>query len=611
MGRQSVWFYGCIALLVFDRFMTTATAVEAPTDDGLIGRAIGEFQPPWRAEEGALRGVVIVIHPAGGGEASIDQRKADEFSLLTAAHLYHLVRQARGTPVLARVDGRVIPGAENGVDHALASRCESARAQLVVTIDTVGGNGAGETSPIGPAVVPSSHHALSEVFAKAVGEAGDLAVVHGAESQALDLPAVVVKLPLPKGPIVGLDAAPMHQHRAAKLYQGLARFIREHRDALDRRRTDRNRERDGDEGNMAPLHPLGTRGSRLRQAARSIWPEGDLPARRAAWFCEALAKAALSDRTLVYFNPQIEQEGDAVVIRGATTIEGLLGTCEEALSAVGVRNIRNEMRLLPEQGRTDGKWFGVCVAPMALNYNRPAESGGPQTQLLYGEPVFLLDREAGFYLVQGGEGYWGWVREASVRPMDRDAFRQYTTGEQAVLLDDVQTAERRLSRGSRLFVAAIEGQKVTLRSPDGEWCEVPRDKVRLTGEDELAARPRAALDLLYTPYLFAGRSSLGLDCSGLVGGVCDQQGYPLARDAAQQFLSGRLVATRWYRDDLRPGDRVYFINDSGKISHTGLAMNGTHFIHCSPPAVQINSLHEGDRLYSEGWDRQFLGAKRP
>ena len=89
------------------------------------------------------------------------------------------------------------------------------------------------------------------------------------------------------------------------------------------------------------------------------------------------------------------------------------------------------------------------------------------------------------------------------------------------------------------------------------------------------------------------------------------QATELDDDAAQQFLSGKLVASRWYRDGIRPGDRLYFIETSGKIFHTGVAISQTHFVHCSAPEVQISSLKKGDRLYREQWDNTFLAAKRP
>jgi len=102
-----------------------------------------------------------------------------------------------------------------------------------------------------------------------------------------------------------------------------------------------------------------------------------------------------------------------------------------------------------------------------------------------------------------------------------------------------------------------------------------------------------------------------MDCSGMVRNVCGQTGLAMARDAAQQFLHGRLVATRWHTDGIRAGDILYFIDATGKIFHTGIAISPTHFVHCSPPEVQISSLAKGDRLYLEHYAKAFFAAKRP
>jgi hypothetical protein len=86
---------------------------------------------------------------------------------------------------------------------------------------------------------------------------------------------------------------------------------------------------------------------------------------------------------------------------------------------------------------------------------------------------------------------------------------------------------------------------------------------------------------------------------------------PAARDASQQAFAGRLVATSSYRNGLRAGDVVFFINAAGKIYHTGVAIDQTHICDSSPPAVQIGCITSGDRLYDERMDRDFFIAKRP
>jgi cell wall-associated NlpC family hydrolase len=143
--------------------------------------------------------------------------------------------------------------------------------------------------------------------------------------------------------------------------------------------------------------------------------------------------------------------------------------------------------------------------------------------------------------------------------------------------------------------------------------------IRLSGEDVLLSSSAGtgreiaeeALAMLDTPYLFGGRSSRGLDCSGLTGTCYGAAGLALPRDARQQALVGQMVATPWNKNGMRPGDLLFFINTQGRVIHTGIALGNGRFVHASPPMVQVNSLDSSDPLYSETWDRAFAFAKRP
>ncbi|WKS94710.1 C40 family peptidase [Riemerella columbina] len=112
---------------------------------------------------------------------------------------------------------------------------------------------------------------------------------------------------------------------------------------------------------------------------------------------------------------------------------------------------------------------------------------------------------------------------------------------------------------------------------------------------------------LGTPYKYAGNTSSGFDCSGLVCKVFIENDTPLPRRSADQALEGRRVAVT----EIQPGDLVFFATAGGaKVSHVGIvhgiAADGEiTFIHSSTSkGVIISSLNE------KYWNKAFLFARR-
>lgn len=569
--------------------VATAPAAAAEAESRLetmINKAIESFEPSQFPPPDELRGLVIVVDPVGGGATDPAQRRRDDQSLMTAAHLFHHLQRAGAVPRLTRADDRPPPGSNAGTAGALVRRCDEAKCHFIVSI---------ESAPNSPPDAPS----LTATW------------LDDLEGTGIPGGKMVLSSPAPSWTEAKRMAYP--RDCAVEIYRAIVGYVARQRENLEQRRLARWPDLAPTAGaDPVPRYPDREPSDRLVRTARGVWPDGDLPIEKAAWFCRVFRRTTLSDRTVVYLEPHVTLDGETVVLGGATNVPYLRDTLATALRAVGVEKVRNEMRILPEDGRLNGARFGVCVAPMALTFNGSADSAGVQTQLLYGEPLLLLDRDAGYYLVHGGDGYWGWVLESCVRVMPADEFKRYIAADPAVLLRDLELGGRRVVQGSTLPVASRSGDRVTLLHPDGTTSEVAARDVRVTDNSkDVETRLERALSLLHRPYVFGGVSPIGMDCSGLVRNVCGQTGLAMARDAAQQFLHGRLVATRWYRDNIRPGDLLFFVDVSGKIFHVGIAITPTHFVHCSPPEVQIGSLQEGDRLYTEHYTRRFLAAKRP
>ena len=114
---------------------------------------------------------------------------------------------------------------------------------------------------------------------------------------------------------------------------------------------------------------------------------------------------------------------------------------------------------------------------------------------------------------------------------------------------------------------------------------------------------REAYKYLGVPYHWGGNSASGIDCSAFVKTVFDACGYSLPRHSSDQTAYGVAIP----KDQLRPGDRLYFGNAASRnITHTGLYIGSGYFIHASSNShgVAISQLNEA--LY----ERMYICARR-
>ena len=87
-----------------------------------------------------------------------------------------------------------------------------------------------------------------------------------------------------------------------------------------------------------------------------------------------------------------------------------------------------------------------------------------------------------------------------------------------------------------------------------------------------------ALLYLNAPYLWGGRSPLGIDCSGFTQMVYRLQGTKLPRDAYQQAEVGTTLS---FIEESQSGDLAFFDDKEGKIIHVGIILENNHIIHSS------------------------------
>lgn len=115
---------------------------------------------------------------------------------------------------------------------------------------------------------------------------------------------------------------------------------------------------------------------------------------------------------------------------------------------------------------------------------------------------------------------------------------------------------------------------------------------------------KTALGLIGVDYKFGGNTpDTGLDCSGFVRYVFQHAtGISLPRSAREQAKVGKVVN----KNQLEPGDLVFFNTRRFQFSHVGVYLGDNRFIHAPSRGGSVEVV----RMDNAYWEKTFNGARR-
>ncbi|MDR0961197.1 MAG: C40 family peptidase [Mediterranea sp.] len=238
------------------------------------------------------------------------------------------------------------------------------------------------------------------------------------------------------------------------------------------------------------------------------------------------------------------------------------------------------------------------------------------TQGLMGMPVHVLE-EKGWYHIQTPDDYTGWVHYGGICLMSNSELRAWNAAEKVVVTAHYGFVHERANEksqtvsdvvaGDRLKYEGKKGRYYKVSYPDGRTGYISKkmamheNKWRASLKQDAASIISTAYTLLGVPYLWAGTSSKGMDCSGFIRNILYMHDIIIPRDASQQALTGQRLEIAPDFDNLQPGDFVFFgrqatAEQKERVVHVGLYIGNKRFIHAQGD-VHISSFDAADPLF--------------
>lgn len=332
---------------------------------------------------------------------------------------------------------------------------------------------------------------------------------------------------------------------------------------------------------------------------------------------DSLKQVYAPDARVALFQVDYSFADKNVMLRGVTTSADAKRALTDGLTSKGYR-LMDCLRVVPDSAALEGRTWGI-VNVSVCNLRSSADfSSEMMTQGLMGMPVRVLEKD-GWYRIQTPDKYIAWVHRVGIHPVTHEelvawnkAPKVVVTSHYGFVYSQPKVGTQPVSdvvAGNRLKLEGTKGAFYRVAYPDGRQGYLPKElampeaKWRVQIKQDAASIIATAHTLMGVPYLWAGTSSKGVDCSGFMRTVLFMHDILIPRDASQQAYVGEHIDIAPDFGNLQPGDLIFFGRKATaerreRVVHVGMYIGNKRFIH-SQGDVRISSFDPQDELFDE------------
>jgi hypothetical protein len=221
-------------------------------------------------------------------------------------------------------------------------------------------------------------------------------------------------------------------------------------------------------------------------------------------------------------------------------------------------------------------------------------SSSLETQCLFGETVFQLETKNNWsYCNCKLDNYNGWIKTNDLGYLPTPNY----------IISNINTLVfKKPDLKSTLKCVLFFNSKITVKMIYENWAEiilknnttafVPKSHIAPIATEEKNWM-KTALNFLNSPYLWGGKNSLGMDCSGLVQISLERAGLIIPRNSSQQLkLKSNLIKSTQL---IQKGSLVFW------KGHVAIAISKNEIIHSNSyhMSVQIEALDDAIHRFSK------------